>query len=110
MRLIVPPALEPISPPVLVTSGQERARGTFVLHDGRRAEVDLRDRAAIRALHLDDLVPMRVSAALLDPLPEATTIAAPRVPGAGGHGTAGLADFRGGEVLRVPRAGDAAEH
>ncbi|MDO0972643.1 type VII secretion protein EccB [Mycolicibacterium frederiksbergense] len=108
--IIGPPAQDPIAPPVLVTAVQERARGTFVLHDGRRAAVDLRDRAAIRALHLDDLVPLRVSAALLDPLPEATPIAAPRVPGAGGPGPAGLADFRVGEVLRVPRAGDAADH
>lgn len=108
--IIGPPAQDPIAPPVLVTAVQERARGTFVLHDGRRAAVDLRDRAAIRALHLDDLVPLRVSAALLDPLPEATPIAAPRVPGAGGPGPAGLADFWVGEVLRVPRAGDAADH
>lgn len=108
--IIGPPAQYPIAPPVLVTAVQERARGTFVLFAGRRAAVDLRDRAAIRALRLDDIVPLRVSAALLDPLPEATPIAAPRVPGAGGPGPAGLADFRVGEVLRVPRAGDAADH
>lgn len=105
--IIGPPAQHPIAPPILVTAAQERARGTYLLHAGRRAAVDLRDRAAMRALRLDGVVPLPVSAALLDPLPEATPIAAPRVPGAGGPGPAGLADFRVGEVLRVPRAGEA---
>ena len=105
--IIGPPAPHPIAPPVLVTAGAERAQGTFLLHGGRRAAVDLRDRATIRALRLDSVVPLTVSAALLDPLPEATPIAAPPVPGAGAPGLAGLADFRVGEVVRVPRAGEA---
>lgn len=104
---IGPPGRHPIAAPVLVTAVEERARGTFLLYAGRRAAVDLRDRAAVRALRLDGIVPLTVSAALLDPLPEATPIVAPRVPGAGGPGPAGLADFRVGEVLRVPRAGEA---
>ncbi|WP_370517643.1 type VII secretion protein EccB [Mycolicibacterium sp. P9-22] len=105
--IIGPPAPHPIAPPVLVTTGAERAQGIFLLHGGRRAAVDLRDRATIRALRLDSVVPLTVSAALLDPLPEATPIAAPPVPGAGAPGPAGLADFRVGEVVRVPRAGEA---
>jgi type VII secretion protein EccB len=105
--IIGPPAQHPVAPPVLVTAVEERARGTYLLHAGRRAAVDLRDRAAVRALRLDSVVPLSVSAALLDPLPEAAPIVAPRVPGAGGPGPAGLADFRVGEVLRVPRAGEA---
>lgn len=96
----------PIAPPVLVTAAAERAPGVYLLHGGRRAAVDLRDRAVTRALHLDGVVPLKVSAALLDPLPEATPIGAPQVPGAGGPGPTGLADFRVGEVLRVPRAGE----
>lgn len=107
--IIGAPGQHPVAPPVLVTAAQERARGTYLLHAGRRAAVDLRDRAAVRALRLDRVVPLPVSAALLDPLPEATPIVAPRVPGAGGPGPAGLAEFRVGEVLRVPRA-DAADH
>jgi type VII secretion protein EccB len=105
--IIGPPVPHPIAPPVLVTAGAERARGTYLLHGGRRATVDLRDRATIRALRLDSVVPLTVSAALLDPLPEATPISAPPVPGAGAPGPAGLADFRVGEVVRVPRAGEA---
>lgn len=105
--IIGPSAQHPSAPPVLVAAGQERGRGTYLLHGGRRAAVDMRDLATIRALRLDGVVPLTVSAALLDPLPEATPIVAPRVPGAGGPGPAGLADFRVGEVLRVPRAGEA---
>ncbi|MCF6385761.1 type VII secretion protein EccB [Mycobacterium sp. MBM] len=101
------PAELPVAPPILVTAAQERTPGVYLLHAGRRAAVDMRDRAVTRALNLDGVVPLKVSAALLDPLPEATPIGAPRVPGAGRPGPAGLADFRVGEVLRVPRAGEA---
>lgn len=105
--IIGAPGDHQIAPSMLVTTGQERAPGVYLLHAGRRAAVDLRDRAVVRALRLDGIVPLTVSAALLDPLPEAMPIAAPRVPNAGRPGPAGLADFRVGEVLRVPRAGEA---
>lgn len=105
--IIGAPGQHPTAPPVLVTAVAERARGTYLLHAGRRAVVDPRDRAAIRALRLEGIVPLTVSAALLDPLPDAEPIVAPRVPGSGGPGPAGLADFRVGQVLRVPRAGEA---
>ena len=107
--IIGPPVRLPDAPPVLVTAAQERTPGVYLLHAGRRAAVDLRDRAAVRALHLDGMVPLKVSAALLDPLPESTPIVAPQVPGAGDPGPPGLTDFRVGQVLRVPRAG-AADH
>ncbi|MGU3502928.1 type VII secretion protein EccB [Mycobacterium sp. C31M] len=54
--------------PVLVTS-RESAR-TYLVHDGRRAAVDLRDRAVVTALQLDGVVPRSVSRPLLDLLPE----------------------------------------
>ncbi|GAA2569193.1 type VII secretion protein EccB [Mycolicibacterium diernhoferi] len=107
--LIGPPADLPVAEPVLVTAAQERAPGVYLLHAGRRAAVDLRDHAAVRALRLDGVVPRTVSAALLDVLPEAPPIGAPRIPGAGGPGPVALPDFRVGEVLRVPRA-EGADH
>ncbi|WP_395308111.1 type VII secretion protein EccB [Mycobacterium sp. AMU20-3851] len=106
---IGPPADLPVARPVLVTTAQEHAPGVYLLHGGRRAAVDIRDRAAVRALRLDGVVPRRVSPALLDILPDATPITAPRIPGAGEPGPAALRDFRVGEVLRVPRA-DGADH
>lgn len=99
----------PPAHPVLVTAGQERALGVYLLHGGRRAAVDLRDTAVVRALRLDGVVPRQVSAALLDVLPEATPIVAPRIPGAGGPGPEALPEFRIGAVLRVTRA-EGADH
>lgn len=103
---IGPPAERPPAPPLLVAAAQGHAPGTYLLQAGRRAAVDLRDRAVIRALRLDGIVPLRVSAALLDALPDTTAVGAPLISGAGGPGPAALQDFRVGEVLRVQRAAE----
>lgn len=75
----------------------------YLLYDGRRAVVNLDDAAVVRALRLEGRVPRRVSQSLLDAVPEAPPIAAPRVPGAGGRAP-GLPGFTVGAVLRVARA------
>jgi type VII secretion protein EccB len=79
------------------------AATTYLLYDGRRAKVDLRNHAVVRALRLDGVAPRPVSGALLDALPEAPEIAAPVVPKAGA-----VSMLRGapvGTVVRMSRAG-----
>jgi type VII secretion protein EccB len=105
--VIGPPTEQPPAPIVLVTAEQPHAPSTYLLHAGRRAAVDLRERAVVRALRLDGIVPLTISAALLDALPETTPLGAPPIPGAGEPGPAALHEFRVGEVLRVQRASDA---
>ncbi|KQH77248.1 type VII secretion protein EccB [Mycobacterium gordonae] len=76
----------------------------YLLYRGRRALVDLADRAVVRALRLPDRAPRIVSQTLLNAVPEAPPIAAPRLPGAGGPAGAWLPGFRVGTVLRITRA------
>jgi type VII secretion protein EccB len=94
---------------VLVTPVSESAATTYLLHAGRRAAVDLRDRAVTRALRLDGRTPRPVSRSLLDAVPEAPPIVAPTIPGAGSAGPAALGGYPVGTVVRLARA-DAAEH
>ena len=87
---------------VLVTPRSESAATTYLLYDGWRAKVDLRNRALVRALKLDGVAPRPVSRALLDATPEAPPIAAPHIPGAGSPSP--LRGFPIGSVVRVARA------
>ncbi len=89
-------------PRVLVTPRSESAATTYLLYDGWRAEVDLRNPAVVWALRLDGIEPRPVSRALLDAIPEAPPIGPPHVPGAGGLGA--VAGLRVGTVVRVTRA------
>jgi type VII secretion protein EccB len=86
----------------LVTPRGESAATTYLLYDGRRARVDLRNHAVVRALRLDGVVPRPVSRALLDAIPEAPDIVAPTVPGIGGPSV--LPGFPSGAVVRLVRA------
>ena len=90
---------------VLVTAHDDSAASTYLLYDGRRAEVDLRNPAVVRALKVDGVAPRRVSRTLLEILPEVAEITAPPIPGAGGAGPSLLHGFPVGTVIRVPRAG-----
>jgi ESX secretion system ATPase EccB len=96
-------ALDP-SRIVLVTPRGESAATTYLLYDGWRAEVDLRDRAVVRALRLDGVVPLPVSRALLDTVPEAPAVVVPRIAGLGSPGPEVLGGFAVGTVVRVARA------
>lgn len=87
---------------VLVTARSEGPAVTYLLYGGRRAAVDLRDTAVVRALRLDGVTPRPVSRTLLDALPESPPITAPTVPGAGRRGA--LAGHPVGTVVRLPRA------
>ncbi|MEH3132213.1 MAG: type VII secretion protein EccB [Mycolicibacterium neoaurum] len=64
------PVAPSVTPPVLVTArGSAR---TYLLHDGRKRAVDLRDRSAVAAMRLEGIVPLSVSRVMVDILPEAT--------------------------------------
>jgi type VII secretion protein EccB len=81
----------------------------YLLYDGRRAVVDLADSAVVRALRLEGRVPVIVAQSLLNAIPEAPPITAPRIRGAGGRATGELAGFQVGSVLRITR-GDGDEY
>ena len=87
---------------LLVTPRSESAATTYLLYDGWRAKVYLRDRAVVRALKLDGVTPRPVSRALLDATPEAPPIAAPHIPANGSPSP--LRGFRVGTVIRIARA------
>jgi len=80
----------------------------YLLNNGQRAVVDLADPAVLRALRLEGRAPLVVSQALLNAIPEAPPITAPRIRGAGGK-AAGLPGFPVGSVLRITR-GDGDEY
>ncbi|OBI78756.1 type VII secretion protein EccB [Mycobacterium sp. E740] len=86
---------------VLVSVVDEGAATTYLLFDGRRARVDLRNPAVVRALRVEGVVPRPVSRAVLDMLPEVAEIAAPYIRNAGAQ--ASLRGLRVGAVVRVPR-------
>ncbi|MGX9674313.1 type VII secretion protein EccB [Mycobacterium sp. HM-7] len=92
--------------PILATAAGEQLATTYLLYGGKRAAVDLRDLAVVRALRLDGVTPRQVSRSFLDLLPELPAITAPPIPGLGAKGPGG---FVVGQVLRVSRA-DAPEH
>jgi type VII secretion protein EccB len=89
----------------LVTPRGESAATTYLLYDGRRARVDLRNHAAVRALKLDGVTPRPVSRALIDALRESPAIVAPDIPRVGAPSV--LPGFPVGAVVRVARAGSA---
>ena len=80
----------------------------YLLYNGQRAVVDLADTAVVRALRLERRAPRIVSQTLLNAVPEAPPITAPRIRGAGGK-AAGLPGFAVGSVLRITR-GDGDEY
>jgi type VII secretion protein EccB len=77
---------------------------TYLLYDGHRAVVNLAEPAVVRALRLDGRVPLTVSPALLNAVPEAPPITTPWIRGVGGRGPGALLGFPVGSVLRVARA------
>ena len=91
-------------PAVLVTPRDGSAATTFLLYGGRRAMVDLRHPAVVRALRLDSVAPQPVSATVLQAIPEAPEIVPPHIPEAGAPGPRSLPDYPVGSVLKVPRA------
>jgi type VII secretion protein EccB len=89
---------------VLVTPRGEGQATTYLLYDGRRAEVDLRNPAVVRALRLEGTVPQPVSRALLDSVPEVPAVAPPAIDGVGSAGPPTLPGVSVGAVVQVVRA------
>lgn len=100
-----PPAHLDPSRSALVTARGESAATTYLLYDGRRARVDLRNQAVVRALKLDGVAPRPVSRALLDAVPAVPDIVVPSVPSAGAPSV--LPGLPNGTVLRLMRAASA---
>jgi ESX secretion system ATPase EccB len=90
--------------PVLVTPRGEGAATTYLMYDGQRAAVDLRNLAVVRALRLDGAVPVPVSRTLLDLVPEVPPIAPPPIAERGAPGPATLSGATIGSVVTVRRA------
>ena len=65
--------------PILATAAGEHLSTTYLLYGGKRAAVDLRDLAVVRALRLDGVTPRQVSRSFLDLLPELPAITAPPI-------------------------------
>lgn len=86
----------------LVAAGP--ASPAYLLYDGQRAIVDLADPAVTRAFRLEGRAPRPVSPALLNAIPEAPPIRAPRIRGAG-EKAAALPGFTVGSVVRIARSG-----
>ena len=77
----------------------------YLLYGGRRSVVNLADAAVGRALGPEVQVPRTVSPLLLNVIPEAPPLTAPRIPDAGIRGPSSLPGFPVGSVLRVTRTG-----
>lgn len=91
----------------LLVSARAVGAPDYVLADGWRAQVDLRDIGVVRALHLEGVPVQPVSQSLLDSVPEAPALRAPAIPGLGAAGPAMLGGLAVGTVVRVERAGAA---
>jgi type VII secretion protein EccB len=78
---------------------------TYLLYDGRRALVNLADAVVARALASDNQTPRTVSPLLLNVVPEAPPLTAPRIADAGSRSPAWLPGFPIGSVLKVTRTG-----
>lgn len=89
----------------LLVSARALGAPTYLLADGWRARVDLRDIAVVRALHLEGISVQPVSQSLLDSVPEAPALRAPLIAGVGSPGPADLGGLAVGTVMRVARAG-----
>lgn len=87
----------------LVRARGESAATTYLLYDGLRAKVDLRNHAIVHALKLDGIAPRSVSRVLLDAMPEAPEIVAPFIAKAGTPSV--LRGLSVGSVVRLTRAG-----
>lgn len=86
---------------VLATVRGESGAAVYLFYDGRRAAVDLRDRAVVRSLQLEGVAPQAVSRSLLGIVPEAPPIAAPHIPRAGAPGPSALGRVAVGTVVQV---------
>ncbi len=74
---------------------------TFLLYDGKRAEIDPNDSVVTRSLSLGQRLPRPVSAGLLNATTQVPTLAPPPIDRVGEPGPGRLADIPVGGVVRV---------
>ncbi|MGA9873271.1 MAG: type VII secretion protein EccB, partial [Rhodococcus sp. (in: high G+C Gram-positive bacteria)] len=79
--------------------------GTFLVYDGVRAQIDLADRAVVRALGLEDASASEVSAALVNAIPTVPAITPPLIPRAGELPAYEFAGRTIGSVVKVSGVG-----
>jgi type VII secretion protein EccB len=103
------PSLRRLTPEQALLVAPGSGSPVYLLYDGRRAVVDLADAAVVRALRLEGRAPVTVAPSLLNAVPEAPPITAPRIRSAGVRGAGVPAGFPVGSVLRITR-GDGDEH
>lgn len=89
----------------LLVSARAAGSPTYLIADGWRARVDLRDVAVVRALRMEGVSSQPVSQSLLDSVPEAPALEPPVIPGVGSPGPAALGGLTVGTVVQVVRAG-----
>ncbi|OBK52049.1 type VII secretion protein EccB [Mycobacterium sp. 1081908.1] len=102
------PTVRPLAPGHALLVAPPAGSPAYLLYDGRRAVVDLGDTAVVRALRLEGRAPRLVSQTVLNAVPEAPPISAPRVRDAG-RAAAGMPGIPVGSVLRIAR-GDGDEY
>lgn len=76
---------------------------TYLVYDGKRAKIDLRNRAVTNALALEGATPRPVSPGLLNAIPEVPEIKAPRIDGAGSPPLYSMPGVKVGSIVQVPR-------
>ncbi|MBL1075172.1 type VII secretion protein EccB [Nocardia sp. 2] len=74
---------------------------SYLIYDGKRAEVDPRDSAIEQSLNLSGSNPRPVTTGLLDAATEVPALAVPAIPEAGGPGPGKLSGVPIGGVIRV---------
>jgi ESX secretion system ATPase EccB len=84
---------------LLLESGPD----TYLVYDGKRAKINLDDRAVTAALALGSVDPRPASAGLLNAIPEVPAIAPPKIEGAGSQPSYPISGLRIGAVVQIPR-------
>ncbi|MGW5450604.1 type VII secretion protein EccB [Nocardia sp. NPDC003979] len=89
---------------LLVSRGDK----TYLIYDGKRAEIDTKNTAVARTLRLSEYQPRAVSTGLLDAAREVPVLTPPNIPLAGQPGPGRLSEVPIGGVIKVSTAeGDA---
>jgi type VII secretion protein EccB len=87
---------------LLVESADERG-GMYLIYGGKRARIDADNPVVARTLGISGIPARRISAVLLNQLPEVSEIAVPRIPTVGQRSR--VIDYPVGSVLQLNRAG-----
>ncbi|WP_067819016.1 type VII secretion protein EccB [Nocardia inohanensis] len=77
---------------------------TYLIYDGKRAEVDPQNTVMSRSLNLSGLQPRPISTDLLGAAREAAPLVSPTIPNAGDSGPGRLSNVKVGGVIRVGAA------